>query len=274
VSSQHTIRFKHSSSSSNGFRNTPYPKMNPSASQLSHLITCIGNFSVQCNFASISVALIIMSVSQCTSSEDNCKDGEQAPWVSSLATATVFIGSITGQLTMGYAGDIFGNNIAMGFALLLAALSAFVSALLPFGSPRDVYLMIIGCRFLMGIGLGGVFPLAASKASSDARRDGGDPVECAKATARSFFWQVPGAMMPWVVALLLLLTDIPVNNRWRIVLGVGGIPAMFVVLLVYYEMGQEAESKGQKRKDSFHTPEQIKKGQDTVSMALRDKTNW
>jgi MFS family permease len=69
--------------------------------------------------------------------------------VSSLATATVFIGSITGQLTMGYAGDVLGIDIAMGFALSLAALSAFLSSLLPFGSPRDVYIMIIACRFLM-----------------------------------------------------------------------------------------------------------------------------
>jgi hypothetical protein len=50
---------------------------------------------------------------------------------------------------MGYAGDVLGLDIAMGFALSLAALSAFMSSLLPFGSPRDVYLTIIACRFLM-----------------------------------------------------------------------------------------------------------------------------
>ena len=50
---------------------------------------------------------------------------------------------------MGYAGDVLGVDIAMGFALSLAAVSAIMSALLPFGRARDVYLIIIGCRFLM-----------------------------------------------------------------------------------------------------------------------------
>ena len=71
-------------------------------------------------------------------------------------------------------------------------------------------------------------------------------------TARSFFWQVPGAMTPWIVALCLILTDISPNNKWRIVLGLGGIPATVVVILVYHEMGLEAEAKHQTRKDSFN----------------------
>ena len=50
---------------------------------------------------------------------------------------------------MGYAGDVLGLDIAMGFALALAALSAIMSSVLPFGSARDVYIMIIACRFLM-----------------------------------------------------------------------------------------------------------------------------
>jgi hypothetical protein len=84
-------------------------------------------------------------------------------------------------------------------------------------------------------------------------------MRCAS-TARSFFWQVPGAMAPWVVALLLLLTDVSANNKWRLILGVGGIPAMLVVMLVYYEMGMEdEEGKVRSRKDSFNSI-QIQKG--------------
>jgi hypothetical protein len=60
----------------------------------------IGNFSVQYNFTSISVALIIMSASLCTLDDDSCRDGTQAVWVHSTATATVFTGAILGQLTV------------------------------------------------------------------------------------------------------------------------------------------------------------------------------
>ncbi len=62
-------------------------------------IAC-GNFSVQYNFQAIAVALLIMSQSQCTSTDVDCKDGEQAEWVHSSATATVFIGAIIGQLVV------------------------------------------------------------------------------------------------------------------------------------------------------------------------------
>ena len=65
-------------------------------------IPAVGNFSVQYNFQAISIALLVMSASVCTSNDDSCKDGEQSAWVSSTATATVFVGAITGQLSVSY----------------------------------------------------------------------------------------------------------------------------------------------------------------------------
>lgn len=67
---------------------------------LSRVITGIGNFSIQYNFQAISVALITMSVEQCTLTKDKCMDGKQAGWVLGTATATVFAGAILGQLTV------------------------------------------------------------------------------------------------------------------------------------------------------------------------------
>ena len=63
-------------------------------------LLAVGNFSVQYNFQAISVALIVMSASVCTLSDDKCKDGDQDKWVASTATATVFIGAIIGQLSV------------------------------------------------------------------------------------------------------------------------------------------------------------------------------
>lgn len=62
--------------------------------------TACSNFSVQYNFQSVSIALIIMSASQCTIDDDGCKAGEQAEWVFSTASASVFVGAIVGQLTV------------------------------------------------------------------------------------------------------------------------------------------------------------------------------
>ena len=95
----------------------------------------------------------------CTGSASSCKDGDQETWVKSTATATVFTGSIIGQLVMGYAGDVFGRNNAMCFTLFLAGLSAVASSVFSFGSAESIYSTIIACRFFLGIGLGGVYPL-------------------------------------------------------------------------------------------------------------------
>lgn len=74
---------------------------------VSTLITSLGNFGVQMNYQAIAIALIVMSAEVCSLDDDSkCKEGEQAAWVSSTLTATVFAGSILGQLTMVRAGCI------------------------------------------------------------------------------------------------------------------------------------------------------------------------
>lgn len=60
----------------------------------------ISNFSVQYNFQSISIALLVMSASVCTNTDSECKEGHQEGWVTSTASAVVFVGAIIGQLTV------------------------------------------------------------------------------------------------------------------------------------------------------------------------------
>jgi MFS family permease len=55
---------------------------------------------------------------------------------------------------MGYGGDVLGRNEAMTLTLSIASMAAFCSAILPTGSPKSVYIIIIICRFFLGIGLG------------------------------------------------------------------------------------------------------------------------
>jgi len=196
-------------------------------SVLSQLVTAVGNFSVQYNFQAISIALLVMSASVCTSNDDSCKEGEQSAWVSSTATATVFVGAITGQLSMGYAGDVFGRNHAMTFTLSLVTIAAILSAAAPSGSSNSVYATIIVMRFILGIGAGGVYPLSATKASEDGG-GGGDGIDL-NAASWSFFWQVPGSMTPWILALIFSQCDMSADSRWRLLLGLGAIPSSFVV---------------------------------------------
>lgn len=202
-------------------------------SYLSPIITAVGNFSVQYNFQAIGIALYVMSEVECTMDDVQCQAGHQKSWVGGNAQAVIFAGAIFGQLTMGYAGDVLGRTKAMIVTLSLATLGALLSSSASVGSAASVYSTIIITRFFLGVGLGGVYPLSATKAAEDGASQGNnnksnkvDPSSAAKA----FFWQAPGAMGPWLIALLYTISNNDdVNAEWRLILGLGAIPTAFSV---------------------------------------------
>ena len=63
--------------------------------------------------------------------------------------------------------------------------------------------------------------------------------------AWSFFWQVPGAMVPWVLVIILVNSSLSTNMVWRFILAAGSIPAALVVVFVCIEISQETTSKKQ-----------------------------
>lgn len=199
---------------------------------LSYLCTAIGNFSVAYNFTCISVALIVMSATVCTSNDDNCREGTQASWVASAESSVVFLGAICGQLVMGYAGDVLGRGRALGFTLAIAAVGALLSAAAPAGPPTTVYVIIIIFRFIMGVGVGGVYPISAAKAAEDF---GSQAKVNLSAAGWSFLWQIPGAGFTWLLGYILASSTLPAHVRWRLLLGVGSIPAALVVALSILE---------------------------------------
>lgn len=218
--------------------------------RLSKIITALGNFSVQYNFQAVAVALLMMSTSVCTVTDDKCREGEQAAWVGGTASASVFLGAFSGQLTMGYIGDLVGRNMAMCITLATAAFGALASALFAQGSPSDVYSVIIASRFILGVGAGGVFPLSAVKSAEDSghavagggKGVGRDYVVNPVAAGKAFFWQAPGAMGPWLVGLLLTYdSSMSIESKWRFLMGIGALPSTLIVLLTVREMRMREE---------------------------------
>lgn len=212
------------------------------AKKISLIITALSNFSVQFNFQAVAVALLVMSASVCTSNDDECRENEQAAWVSGAATSTVFIGCIAGQLSMGYVGDLLGRNTAMCMTLSITALGALGSALCSFGSAEEIYIIIIAFRFILGIGAGGVYPLSATKAAEDSSKHGDSGKVNPVAAGRAFFWQAPGAMTPWIVGYILSFSSMAAETKWRLLLGLGFIPATIIVFLTAYEMKLRGET--------------------------------
>ena len=76
----------------------------------SQLISTLSNVSIQYNFQSLICALMIMENQPASGGPSAYK---QSDTVESILKSLVFAGAITGQLTMGYAGDAWGRRNAM-----------------------------------------------------------------------------------------------------------------------------------------------------------------
>lgn len=226
-------------------------------SWLSTFIVAFSNFSIQYNFGSIAIALLVMSNAVCTekSHPELCRRGIQASWVQGTAASVVFVGAVVGQLSMGVLGDTIGRGPAMLATMSISFVAALLQAVAPRGQPDDIYALIILFRFFLGVGVGGIYPLSATKAVEDnARaaaaaggkegedeRDDAAPSHAstssgAVASAKGFFWQIPGMMGPYAVSYMLTYSPLSTDAKWRLLLGVGAIPSGIAVLLAALEM--------------------------------------
>lgn len=200
---------------------------------ISYTITALTNFAAQYNYQSIGPALLIMSTAVCTATDDSCRKGDQAAWVAGSSSAGIFLGSIIGQLSMGFLGDYFTRNTALSWTMIIATIGVLISAVGSYGSADATYSIIIVFRVLVGIGLGGVFPLSASKSSEDGSDDNGK-VNSSSA-AWSHFWQFPGFFVPWFLCYILTYSELDTNEKWRLMLGFGIIPCLLAVILLEIE---------------------------------------
>jgi len=90
------------------------------------------------------------------------------------------------------------------------------------------YAIICGCRFILGVGVGGQFPLSAAAAKDSAAAQESSE----QRVGWAFFWQTPGSLAPYLVGLSL--SQLPLQRKWaaslgfRLIFGLGAIPAMIV----------------------------------------------
>ena len=158
----------------------------------SNFIPALSNFTIQYNLTSASIALPFMQAHPAFAPPG---------WVAYVLLGAAFIGAVLGMVVMGYLGDLLGRRRAMVLTLAFQAGGALGGALLTWGSAERIYTVFAACRLVLGIGVGGMYPLSASH-SAEGSSTAEDP---ATRVGWAFFWQTPGAMAPYAVALLLLL---------------------------------------------------------------------
>jgi MFS family permease len=136
------------------------------------------------------------------------------------------IGSISlfatflGALFFGTLADKVGRKRVYGIEAALMAIGAIGSAFA--GGP----LSMIVWRTIMGFGIGGDYPLSAVIMSEYANRE-----NRGKMVGMVFSGQALGFLAGPVIALTMLAAGVSHELAWRILLGVGAIPALAVIVL-------------------------------------------
>jgi MFS transporter, PHS family, inorganic phosphate transporter len=139
--------------------------------------------------------------------------------VSWLNSATL-LASAVGAIVFGRVADMLGRKRIYGYEVLILAIGAIASAF----SPNYTFLLV--CRVILGIGIGGDYPVSATIMSEySGKNDRG------KMVGLVFAMQGAGLVVGPLVASILLASGLSNNITWRLLLGLGAIPGLAVFYL-------------------------------------------
>ncbi|KAL7205524.1 hypothetical protein ACSBR2_018457 [Camellia fascicularis] len=82
--------------------------------------------------------------------------------ITSAMVAIALVGTVIGQLIFGYLGDRIGRRRVYGLVLMCMVLSSIGCGFSICTSPTCVLVSLDFFRFLLGVGIGGDYPLSAT----------------------------------------------------------------------------------------------------------------
>jgi len=168
---------------------------------------CMGFFTDAYDLFIIGLVLVILK------KQWGVTGGIEKLGASSVALLTAAFGS----WAFGRLADRYGRKSVYGWEMLVLAAGALASAF----SPNIWWL--IGFRAILGFGIGGDYPVSSTIMSEYAgRRDRG------KLVALVFSAQGIGLVVGPLIAVVLLAAGVAPDPTWRILLGLGALPALSV----------------------------------------------
>ncbi|MBE7217500.1 MAG: MFS transporter [Caulobacteraceae bacterium] len=158
-----------------------------------------------------------------------------------LVTSTALIASAVGAILFGRVADMLGRKRIYGYEVLVLAVGAVLSAF----SPNIWWL--IGFRVILGIGIGGDYPVSATIMSEYAgKKSRGMMVSLV------FAMQAAGLIVGPLLAAALLVTGLSHDLIWRILLAAGAIPALAVFQMRRHMAETPRYLLASGRHDDFH----------------------
>mmetsp|Transcript_20753 Transcript_20753/g.63869 ORF Transcript_20753/g.63869 Transcript_20753/m.63869 type:complete len:456 (-) Transcript_20753:80-1447(-) len=187
---------------------------------------CVANAGVQYNFTCVPIALMFLEKAGKWRVEE-AWEHEYSTTLSSIA----YLGSMAGMCTMGWLGDAIGRTKAMRVTCLITAIFAIISGL----AWEKISLLVF--RFIVGFGIGGVYPLSAARASEGAP-EGATQEDRDSHTGFAFIFQSIGDLMPYLLAMALTA-----SNDWQVQFRVMMVFGAVSPLVVLYGMHLDGPPK-------------------------------
>lgn len=128
--------------------------------------------------------------------------------------------SFLGALVFGRIADLLGRKRVYWLVAAIMVAGAVASALAP------AFWVLVLARFVLGIGIGGDYPVSAVLMSEYANRQ-----DRGKLVGMVFSTQALGLIVGPLIALALLGSGMSHSLAWRLMLGLGAIPAAAVLYL-------------------------------------------
>jgi MFS transporter, PHS family, inorganic phosphate transporter len=138
----------------------------------------------------------------------------------SLLNSITLAASAVGAIVFGRVADMLGRKRIYGYEVLILAIGAIASAF----SPNYTFLLV--CRAVLGIGIGGDYPVSATIMSEYSGKQ-----SRGRMVGLVFAMQGAGLIVGPLLASILLASGISENLTWRLLLGLGAIPGLAVFYL-------------------------------------------
>lgn len=158
---------------------------------------------------------VISTVATLVTTQWNLSTVEKS-WVTGAAILGAFIGAVV----FGRIADLLGRKSVYAIVAAVMISGALLSAF------ATGFLWLVLARLLIGLGIGGDYPVSAVLMSEYAnRRDRG------RLVGLVFSMQALGLIVGPLVALCLLSSGVSHEMTWRLLLGLGAVPAAAVLWL-------------------------------------------
>ena len=196
---------------------------------LKQAMAMISSMSTAYNIVNVSLVLPILGQ---LVFEESQKNNDFQPFTNgsaakeeSMVASVVLLAMMVGQIGGGYLGDVLGPLQALRLVMIFQVVGSTLSSLAAWN--EHIYTQIAISRFLLGIGCGGVYPLAAV-----ILRKQHSSVEDSDKSMHKIVWafsmQGVGLLLVPLLAVPLLHT-VSMRYVWRILLGVGAIPGLILL---------------------------------------------